>query len=128
MEFELKHGVPILAPIDMVLVGFKNGSAEYRIRSDGQQQAPYNDLGLAFESANPDWPGMIIAVYHLLSSPLLVGHNQNPDCAEAETWGRDQSSPGQPQGHMFYTFNDNSQEKGNARSCNTLIGYSVKRG
>ena len=124
MEFELKHGVPILAPIDMVLVGFKNGSAEYRIRSDGQQQAPYNDLLLYFESVSPDWPGMIIGSYHLLSSPLLPGHNQNPDCSEIEEWG----STEQMQGHIFYAFDDYFQEKGNARSCDALIGHSIKRG
>jgi len=124
MEFELKHGVPILAPIDMVLVGFKNGSAEYRIRSDGQQQAPYNDLLLYFESVSPDWPGMIIGSYHLLSSPLLPGHNRNPDCSEIEEWG----STEQMQGHIFYAFDDYFQEKGNARSCDALIGHSIKRG
>jgi len=124
MEFELKHGVPILASIDMVLVGFKNGSAEYRIRSDGQQQAPYNDLLLYFESVSPDWPGMIIGSYHLLSSPLLPGHNQNPGCSEIEEWG----STEQMQGHIFYAFDDYFQEKGNARSCDALIGHTVKRG
>jgi hypothetical protein len=124
MEFELKHGVPILAPIDMVLVGFNNGSAEYRIRSDGQQQAPYNGLLLYFESVSPDWPGMIIGSYHLLSSPLLPGHNQNPDCSEIEEWG----STEQMQGHIFYVFDDYFQEKGNARSCEALIGHSIKRG
>ena len=51
MEFELDHGVPILAPIDMVLVGFDNRSAKYRIRSNGRKQTPYNDLELCFESA-----------------------------------------------------------------------------
>jgi len=128
MEFELNHGVPVLAPIDMVLVGFKNRSAKYRIRPDGHKQAPYNDLELTFESATPDWPGMVIAVYHLLSSPLLLGHNQNPDCAAAEKWGTDQPSPGQAQGHIFYEFDDYFQEKGNARSCDALMGHSVKRG
>jgi len=73
MEFELNHGTPILAPIDMVMVGFNNRNANYRIQS-GQKQTPYNDLELWFESASPDWPGMIIIVYHLLSSPLLLGH------------------------------------------------------
>ena len=128
MEFELNHGAPLLALIDMVLVGFINRSAKYRIRSDGEKQAPYNDLELTFESASPDWPGMIIAVYHLLSSPLLFGHNQNPDCAEAEKWGTDQLSPRQAQGHMFYAFEDYFQKKGNAPSCDALIGHSVKRG
>ena len=54
MEFELNHGAPVVAPIDMILVGFKNQSAEYRIRSDGQRQTPYNDLLLYFESVSPD--------------------------------------------------------------------------
>jgi hypothetical protein len=124
MEFELDHGVPILAPIDMVFIGFKNQSAEYRIRSDGQPQTPYNDLLLYFESVSPDWPGMIIGSYHLLSSPLLPGHNQNPDCSEIEEW----ESTEQTLGHMFYEFDDYFQEKGDARSCEALIGYTVKRG
>jgi len=124
MEFELNHGTPVLAPIDMVLVGFRNNSANYRIQS-GRKQTPYNDLLLSFESASPDWPGMIIIVYHLLSSPLLRGHNQNPDCSEVEEWG----STVQAQGHQFYEFNDYMiSEKGNARSCDALIGHLVKRG
>jgi len=124
MEFELNHGTPVLAPIDMVLVGFKNRNANYRIQ-EGQKQTPYNDLELWFESASPDWPGMIIIVYHLLSSPLLLGHNQNPDCGEVEEWG----STVQAQGHQFYEFDDYMiAEKGNARSCDALIGHLVKRG
>ena len=125
MEFELNHGVPVLAPIDMVLVGFQNGSAEYRIRSDGQQQAPYNDLLLYFESVSPDWPGMIIGSYHLLSSPLLPGHNQNPGCSEIEEWG----SRMQAQGHMFFPDGDRIMDPtGDALSCDALIGHTVKRG
>ena len=124
MEFELKHGTPVLAPIDMVFIGFKNRNAKYRIRSDGQQQSPFNDLLLCFESSSPDWPGMIICTYHLSTSPLLLGHNQNPDCGEFEEWG----STDQMKGHLFDEFNDYSREKGNARSCDALIGHTVKRG
>ncbi|MDP7628103.1 MAG: hypothetical protein QF530_09380 [SAR202 cluster bacterium] len=124
MEFELDHGVPVLAPIDMVFIGFKNRNAEYRTRSDGQRQSPYNDLELCFESSSPDWPGMIICTYHLSTSPLLLGHNQNPDCGEVEEWGSTQ----QVQGHIFYAVDDYSQENGNARSCEALIGHSIKRG
>jgi hypothetical protein len=124
MEFELKHETPVLAPIDMVFIGFKNRNAKYRIRSDGQQQAPYNDLLLCFESSSPDWPGMIICTYHLSTSPLLLGHNQNPDCGEFEEWG----STDQMQGRLFFEFKDYSREKGNARSCDALIGHTVKRG
>jgi hypothetical protein len=130
MEFELNHGVPVLAPADMMLVGFKNQSVKYRIRSDGERQAPYNDLELYFESVSPDWPGMIISVYHLLSSPLLLGHNQHPDCAEGETWGTNQAEADgvSSQGHLFFAFNDYLREQGNASSCDALMGYSVKRG
>ena len=124
MEFELNHGTPVLAPIDMVLVGFSNKNANYRIQS-GQKQTPYNDLMLCFESASPDWPGMIIVVYHLLSSPLLLGHNQDPDCGECEEWG----STVQAQGHLFYDINEHIYpENSNARSCDALIGHTVKRG
>ena len=125
MEFELNHGAPILAPIDMALIGFQNGSAEYRIRSDGQRQSPYNDLSLYFESVSSDWPEMIISAYHLLSSPLLPGHNQNPDCSEVEEWG----SRMQGQGDMFWPDEDTIMDPtGDALSCDALIGHTVKRG
>ncbi len=124
MEFELSHGIAVLAPIDMVLIGFKNQNAKYRIHSDGQKQAPYNDLHLYFESVSPDWPGMIIGVYHLLSSPLLLGHNQNSNCSEVEEWG----SFDQVQGHIYNAFNETIQESSNADSCDALIGHLIKRG
>ena len=124
MEFELSHGVPIFAPIDMMLIGFENLNAEYRILSDGQKQAPYNDLHLYFESLSPDWPEMIIGVYHLSSSPLLLGHNQDPNCTEVEEWG----SIDQVQGRIYYEFSDIIQESSNANSCEALIGHLIKRG
>lgn len=124
VKFELNHGTPVLAPIDMVLIGFRNNNANYRIQS-GQKRSPYNDLLLCFESADSDWPDMIISIYHLLSSPLLLGHNQNPDCSEIEEWG----STVQAQGHLFYDTNDYVILKNeNADSCNALIGRLVKRG
>ena len=124
MEFELNHGVPVLAPIDMVFIGFKNRNAKYKTSSDGKQTTPFNDLELCFESASSDWPGMIICTYHLSTSPLLLGHNQNPNCGEVEEWGSTQ----QGQGHHFYAVDDYSRENGNARSCDALIGHSIKRG
>ncbi len=131
MEFELKHGTPLLAPVDMVLVGFSNRNAKYRIQ-DGKENTPvnntpYNDLQLWFESASPDWPGMIITVYHLYSSPLLLGHYQNLDCAEREEWGSTKED--QAEGHLFGAFGDNTiPEQGNAGACEALIGHTVKRG
>lgn len=124
MEFELSHGTPVLAPVDMVLIGFSNRNAKYRIQS-GREQSPYNDLMLCFESTSPDWPGMIIVVYHLLSSPLLLGHNLNPSCSEVEEWG----STSQAQGHLFFDTNDQViPENDSVRPCGALIGYTVKRG
>jgi len=121
MEFELAHGTPVLAPIDMVFIGFSDSSADYRIQN-GQTQTPYNDLLLCFESASPEWPGMIILVYHLLSSPLLPG--QSPDRNVAVEWG----SKAIVQGHLYAEFEDNEIEKGNPGSYEALIGYKVKRG
>jgi len=121
MEFELVNATPILAPIDMVFVGFSDTSADYRIQ-DGLKQSPYNDLKLCFESASPDWPGMIVVVYHLLSSPLLPG--QKIDYSRGE-W----LSIVQTQGHVFYSYDDYViTENGNASSYNALIGHTVKRG
>ena len=125
MAWELKiHGTPVLAPIDMVLVGFQNNSVEYGIGADGQRYAPFNDLVLFFESASPDWPGMIIYVYHLYSSPLLLGQNINPDCGACEDWGGNFPS----QGHLYMGNMDYVTDNGNAGACEALIGYTVKRG
>lgn len=124
MEFELKHGTPLLAPIDMVFVGFQNNNAKYDI-SDGQKITPANDLMLVFESVSPDWPSMLIKVYHLYSSPLLVGHYQNPNCGEGEYAG----DGVQTKGRLAAAFGDGvTVEKGNVGACQPLFGYTVKRG
>lgn len=118
------RGIPVLAPIDMVFVGFSNTSAEYRIQ-DGQKQTPYDDLMLIFESNSPDWPGMIVIAYHLFSSPLLPGHRQDVACSAGGEWGTYQ----QVQGHVFYPYDDYIViDKGNAAPCKALLGYTVKRG
>jgi len=125
MDFELDHGTPVLAPLDMVLIGFDNRNANYRVRSDGEIQSPYNDLELIFESASPDWPGMIICVYHLSSSPLLIGHNQDQACDEVEEW----KGTVQTRGHIFYSIDEYVfKGLGDPDSCEALIGRLVKRG
>lgn len=125
MEFELDHGTPVLAPIDMVLIGFNNRNAEYRTRSDGEVQSPYDDLELCFESASPDWPGMIVSVYHLSTSPLLLGHFEGSEGYEVGEW---QSSV-QAQGQVYYDTNYIVyRETDNSRSSDALIGRLVKRG
>lgn len=125
MEFELASGAPVIAPIDMVLVGFDNRSAQFRDVEDGERLSPFNDLELCFESVNEDWPGMIICVYHLLSSPLISGHYQNPECAEVEKW----QGTFQAQGHLFFEFDDYIlPETQITQPCNAQIGKLVKRG
>jgi len=125
MDFELNLSTPVLAPIDMVLVGFDNRNAKYSTYQDGQQDAPFNDLELCFESESPDWPGMIVCTYHLSTSPLLLGHNQNVSCGEVEEW----QGTIQAVGHLFFEFDDYvSPGKGEFSSCDALIGRSVERG
>lgn len=125
MEFELKHGAPVLAPVDMALVSFDNRNANYRIGSDGERNTPFDDLELCFKSVDPDWPGMIVCTYHLSSSPLLLGHNQSSDCVEVEEW----VGTFQAQGHLFFEFDDYVvSENPVANPCEALIGRLVKRG
>ena len=123
MSFEAyNRGSPVLAPFDMVLVGFRDTSNNQIVSGGTFAQA--DDVKLFFESASPDWPGMIIYVYHLYSSPLLLGQNINPDCGDVE--------PGtgiiQAQGHLYMGNMDYVTDKGNAGACEALIGYMVKRG
>jgi hypothetical protein len=119
MEFELTRGTPLLAPIDMVLIGFVDGGTNNPVQS-GQNQTPNYGVGLYFESISPDWPGMIIYVYHLLSSPLLPGEIPFP----VDEWGAPIS-----QGHVFKDVTDGLRPgNGNALSYGALIGYTVRRG
>jgi len=122
MSFEVyKAGTPVLAPLDMILVGFQNDNS-YQIQNG--QKVLNSGLQLFFESASPDWPGMIFWVYHLYSSPLLLGHYQNPDCGEC----LDRGENIQAQGHLYMPYYDYLTDKGNADTCQALIGYKVKRG
>lgn len=125
MEFELEHGTPVLAPVDMKLIGFNNRNADYRVRSDGEIQSPYDDLELVFESASPEWPGMIVCVYHLQSSPLLIGQNQGQGCDGVEEW----RGTWQAQGHLFSATDEYVFKRiGDPDSCEALIGRLVRRG
>lgn len=125
MEFEVPRGTPVLAPIDMVFIGYNNRNAEYRIRDDGEVQSPYDDLELSFRSTSPDWPGMVICVYHLQSSPLLVGQGQGGTCGMAEEWGVSV----QAEGYQFFETEEIVfKEIGDAGSCEALLGRLVRRG
>jgi len=125
MEFEVEHGSPVLAPVDIVLIGFSNRNAEYRVRSDREIQSPYDDLELVFESASPDWPGMIVCVYHLQSSPLLIGQGQDQDCDRVEKW----TGSTQPQGRLLSAIDEFVFRRlGDNDACEALMGRLVRRG
>jgi len=125
MEFEVEHGTPVLAPLDMVFIGFNNRNAEYRLRDDGEVQSPYDDLELSFISASSDWPGMIVCVYHLSTSPLLTEHVEGMDCYGVEEWG----SRVMADGRQFFEHEEIVfTNSGDADACGALIGRLVKRG
>lgn len=124
-EFELASRTPLLAPIDMTLVGFQNNSVKEGTGADGKTYSPFNDVVLYFESASPEWPGMVIVAYHLYSSPLLPGHYQNLDCGDVEK----DSKNNQAEGHLYFPDSDYVVSKRDgAEACQALIGRTVKRG
>lgn len=120
MSFEAyKAGSPVLAPFDMILVGFRDTSTSSQI-GPGGTFAHSDDIKLFFESASPDWPGVYMTVYHLLTSPLLTGHTQSssndPMAAPAQGY------------QIFWDGNYTVSPTNNAASYSALIGYKVKRG
>jgi len=118
MSFEAyKAGSPVLAPFDMVLVGFRDTSTQV---VSGGISAHSDDIKLFFKSASPDWPGAYMTVYHLLTSPLLTGHTQRAsnDLMAAPAQGF----------QIFWDGTSTVLPTGNASSYGALIGYKVKRG
>ena len=118
MSFEAyKGGSPVLAPFDMVLVGFRDTSTQ--IVSEGTS-VHSDDVKLFFESASPDWPGVYMTVYHLLTSPLLTGHVQRAsnDLLAAPAQGY----------QIFWNKNYTVPSMNNAATYGALIGHKVKRG
>ena len=120
MEFELPDKTPILAPLDVEFIGFKNRNA---VRREGQPYTPYNDLELCFKSTDSAWPGMVFCVYHLYTTPLLQGHYVDPKCGEIELW----ETFRQVRGWIYYERNEGNYEE-NFQPCKDLIGKTLKRG
>ncbi|KKP39226.1 MAG: hypothetical protein UR29_C0008G0022 [Candidatus Woesebacteria bacterium GW2011_GWC2_33_12] len=118
MGFEAyKGGSPVLAPFDMVLVGFRDTSTQI---VSGGTSAHSDDVKLFFESASLDWPGAYLTVYHLLTSPLLTGHTQRAS--------NDLMAPPAQGFQIFWDGTYTLPPQGNAASYGALIGYKVKRG
>ena len=120
MSFEAyDRGSPVIAPFDMVLVGFRDTSNSYQIVPGGAL-VHMDDVKLFFESASPDWPGAYMTVYHLLTSPLLTGHTQSSS--------NNLLAPPAQGYQLFWDGNYAISPTGNAASYGALIGYKVKRG
>ena len=118
MSFEAyKGGSPVLAPFDMVLVGFRDTSTQI---VSGGLSTHSDDVKLFFESTSPDWPGVHMTVYHLLTSPLLTGHTQS--------LSNDLKAPPAQGYQLFWDGNYTLSPMGNAASYGALIRYKVKRG
>jgi len=118
MSFEAyKDGSPVLAPFDMVLVGFRDTSTQI---VSGGTSAHSDDVKLFFKSASSDWPGVYLTVYHLLTSPLLTGHTQRAS--------NDLMAPPAQGLQIFWNANYTVSPTGNATSYGALIGYKIKRG
>ena len=116
---------PILAPINMEFVGFKNRSAAFRQDTpDSSRQEPFDDLELCFESVSADWPGMIICVYHLYTSPLLRSHLSNDDCGIQQKW----TGTGAEKGRIYYLENSTDRSQNNPESCDPLLGTILNTG
>ena len=69
---------------------------------------------------------MIIYVYHLHSSPLLLGQEIDPACSARQ---ESQRNTLPAQGHLYMPFNDYIvTNAGNGDTCKAQLGYKVKRG
>ena len=81
LDIDMPLDTPILAPIDMTFIGFKNNSAE-----KNKKDKPFDDLEMCFESDSEDWPGMIVCFYHLRTSALMKGHLVNDECSRIKNY------------------------------------------
>jgi hypothetical protein len=122
---EVADGSPVLAPMNMRMIGFNSRSSDYRIATNGVRQEPFDDLEICFESSIAEWPGLIFCVYHLQNSPLLLGMNRDPSCSNATEW----PGPLRAQGRQFYVVDDYLlPETKISASCQGMIGSGVSRG
>jgi len=126
MNIRMPLNTEVLAPLEMTFVGFDNRSAHGR-----EGQSPYDDLEICFESASPDWPDMVICVYHLRTSPLLPGHLVDEECGPVEEWTGSQGS--NAAGRIMFlkneTFFGKDRPAGrDPKSCRGKIGSLVQRG
>lgn len=125
LNFKMPNMTPVLAPLDVTFIGFKNRSATYRQDDPyANRMEPFDDLELCFESESSDWPGMVMCVYHLHTTPLLQAHLENDDCGIQEKW----DGEGAEAGRVYYLENSSERTNRNPESCDPLLGSTIKRG
>ncbi len=123
LNIKMPKMTPVLAPLDVRFVGFKNRSATYRQRP-GMRVSPFDDLELCFESVSDDWPGLVLCVYHLYTTPLLQAHLDNEACGIQEEW----DGSGARKGRIYYLDNSTEGSENDPESCEPLLGSVIERG
>ena len=126
LDIDMPLDTPILAPIDMTFIGFRNNSAEQR-----EEYKPFDDLEMCFESDSEDWPGMIVCFYHLRTSPLMKGHLVNDECSRIKNYDNKKIANGG--GRTFFLKNDaiwgvTHKSSRDPKSCQAELGKQIKRG
>ena len=125
LNFKMPLGTAVLAPLDVQFVGFKNQSARYRQdTADSPRIEPFDDLELCFESASDDWPGLVLCVYHLYTTPLLQSHLRHDRCRIQERW----DGGGAEAGRIYYLQNSTERSRRDPGSCDPLLGAILTRG
>ena len=132
-DIDFEYHTPVLAPIDMKLVGFTNTRSNYRIRDNTEYGkiyiTPFDDMHLCFESTSSDWPNMAICVYHIFTSPLLAGHTEGSQCWKIKDAYYDDIKNKILLGHNYWHNGDAYQLlTGKPEDCRVQIGRLVKRG
>jgi hypothetical protein len=92
---------------------------------------PFDDLEMCFESNTKDWPGMIVCVYHLRTSPLMKGHLVNDECSRIENYDNKKIANGG--GRTFFLIKDaiwgeTHKSSRDPKPCEAELGKQIKRG
>lgn len=121
----MPKGTPILAPLDMWFLEFRNRSAEDRQVTDQRERlTPFDDLELCFESVSDDRPGLVPRVYRLSSTPLLQAHLDDVASGIQERW----DGGGAEEGRIYYLSNSSERLGSDAEFCQSLLGSIIDRG
>ncbi|MDP6734249.1 MAG: hypothetical protein QF877_16195 [Gammaproteobacteria bacterium] len=126
LDIDMPLNTPILAPIDMTFIGFKNNSAK-----KNNKTKPWDDLEMCFESNSKDWPGMIVCFYHLRTSPLMKGHLVSKECSRIDNYDIKKVANGEGRTYFLKsdaTWGKTHKSSRNPKPCQARLGKKIKRG